>query len=476
MVSARRLILVLAFVAASPAVVHAAPVAIEVYVGDPPSGAAERAAPALDALAQRGYSVGVEGVGAVLEERVSRPARSGGVSVKDMLEKLATGEDQWASTAYQKAATTFSDALAIARKNPGLVVGNDALRERIFQAELLLARSLMRIGSQTRAREVMADLIVSFPDAKITRGDHGKEAAGLYDDVKLALEGGGRTELRIVVDDPDVDLFINERRIASGTITVDKFAGEYRIYTQRGTTPGRLHTVELRPGEPAEVEIEWMFEASLFTSGAGVGLRYKSEEEKAARVAADALKIAGYMDASQVTVFGEGDLEGDAGFIGTTYLAETGAAWRNGGVVLSPEPSADDLRSLAEYVAGQPPAPAVRMLEPIPPQYREKPAGSGSRHGWVKWTTAGTAVALGGLSVFLFSVDGEGTCGATDAGACPQLWNTTAGKWSSAAGAAVLTAATVWLFVDDPWKTSSKVNVGLVKTDAATMVTLGGTF
>jgi len=467
--------LAVAFVAASATTSRAAPVAIEVYVGEPSAGTAERAAPALDELAKRGYSVGVEGVGAVLEAEVSRPGRTEGVSIKDVLAKLAEADDKWVATDYDAAAKMISEVLVLVRRNPALVVGDESLRKRILQAELVLARALMRTGNQTRAREVMADLITSFPDATITRADHGKEAATLYDEVKAKLERAGRTELRIVVDDPDVDVFINEWRIASGTVTVERLMGEYRIYTQRGTTPGRLHTVELRPGQPTEVEIEWMFEAHLFTSGAGVGLRYATEEEKAERVASDAVKIAGYMEASQVTVFGEGEIDAAPAFVGTTYVVKTASALRNGGVALSPEPSADDLRSLAAYLAGDPPAPSVLLLEPIPAEYRRQPEGSGSRHGWVKWTTGGTALALAGLGAWFFAIDGKGTCGLPNV-TCPEYYETTAAGWSAGVGAAALTALTIWLFVDDPWKSSPPVEIGVTSTDSSTMVVLGGRF
>jgi len=450
-------------------------IAIEVYIGDPAAGSARRLAPILNVLAERGLAVGADGVGLLIEDKLSLPGRTGPVDVRQLVKALDEGAELWRKGEFATAAKTLEPPVQTLRANPALIVRNISLRESLFQGLLHWTRSLSRVGNPHRAREVMADLIRRYPDRPITEHDYGPAAEMVYVD---AIEGLGLGRLAIRVDDPEVDIYVDGRLYGTGGSTKSLLAGPHQVYVQKGTRIGRLHDVQVYANEIALLEVDWMLDACLYTSASGgVGLRYASRAERDEWMVKHILRLGELLSAPTVIAFQPGEIGGLPALLGTTYDVVAGKARRNGGVVVATDPAVDDLEGFAAYLVGDAPIPALHLLEPIPPEYRSGSVEqTRSRHAWVKWTTGGAAVALGGASVYLFSIDGKGTCGAAGGGLCRQYHEVTAGKWSTAAGALALAAVTVWLFVDDPWERAPTPEIGVAVIDSTTMVTIGGRF
>lgn len=452
----RLALLTIAMVLALGATARAQPIVIEAHVGEPPAEGARILSVVFEELAHRDYRVGVEGVGAALEAKVSRPASTGYVDAKEILATLSAGIDLWTHSKgaedFQKAADSLEKTLTTLRANQALLASDQSITKQLFAADLALALSKSRLGDQIGARAAMSNLIISHPDTAITRSDHGPDADRLYKHARAAFDSSGPGTLNVTVDDPVVNIYLNEEFVGSGSLTRSVLPGEHRIYVQRGKVPGRLHVVQVAPGVETKLEIDWLLDATLESGAPFVGLRFDSEEQRTEHAARLATKIAGELGAAEVIVLGFGDLDGVQAVIGTLYSVETGTPVRRLGEATVPDPPARRLKAFAAYLGGDPPDPSLTLLVPIPIEYqRMRDESGGSSHGWVKWTTG--AAAVGGIVAGLYLIDlhGKGTCNAVNA-QCQEEWYSAPFGYASLGVSAVLAGVTTYLFVRDPWK------------------------
>jgi len=172
---------------------------------------------------------------------------------------------------------------------------------------------------------------------------------------------------------------------------------------QKGTRIGRLHPVDVKAEDDATtdvditwLDIEWMFDACLYTSSSGgVGFRYASREERDQWMVKHLVRLGELMSAPKVTAFRPGEIDDVPALIGTTYTVETGEPWRNSFVEVTTDPSVEELTDLATYLAGDRPSDELNLLDPIPPEYRKKPP-AGSSGGTIESVSA-TVVSAGAV-------------------------------------------------------------------------------
>ena len=124
-------------------------------------------APVRSVLERRGH-VTNNGVfeassGLPLENRM--PAAS---AIERLQNQVNAGFRHWDDVEFDAVITTFTEALSIAHRFPMTLTRSAALRTQLFRAHVILALAHKRSGDIAASRRVMADVVRSFPDKKIS--------------------------------------------------------------------------------------------------------------------------------------------------------------------------------------------------------------------------------------------------------------------------------------------------------------------
>ncbi len=465
------------------------PVAIESYGGPRPRDADSFMAPVLAELEVRGYAASK--LGARIEDEVSLPGESlAPAAIADAEELISHGYRAFLKGEFETATDELGRALDVLRSRPATIARNQQLRDPTIKAHLGLSLAHLRLGHAEAATQTMAEFVRSFPDREISRASYGPEPAELAKKVRAELTQRGRATLTISVDDPTAVIFINERFLAVGQASAtDLFAGRYRIYVQRGTTPGRVHLVDVVPGSEHKLQVRWQLDAALSTRPF-VGLVFDSEAARAASDAQLASDLGVGLDASQVVVLTIANLDKRRVIMGRVLDPGTGKASRSGALALEPAPPGrDKLVGLARYLAGGKPPKGMERPDdgetdpaggagappaPVPAPAAIDHSGRRPYRLW-KWLALGSGVAAAGAGVALIVLDGRKSCSTTG---CSDEYNTALPGYVSAGVGATLIGVGIVLFVKDTSSggTGERRQVGLAPVDRGLALTYGGNF
>ncbi|MCC6993087.1 MAG: hypothetical protein IT370_00525 [Deltaproteobacteria bacterium] len=466
------------------------PVAIESYGGARPRDAGGFMAPVLAELEARGYASGK--LGARIEDEVSLPGESlAPAAIADAERLIDHGYRAFLKGEFETATDELGRALDVLRSRPATIARNQQLRDPTIKAHLGLSLAHLRLGHAEAATQTMAEFVRSFPDREISRASYGPEPAELAKKVRAELTQRGRATLSISVDDPTAVIFINERFLAVGQASAtDLFAGRYRIYVQRGTTPGRVHLVDVVPGSEHKLAVRWQLDAALSTRPF-VGLVFDSEAARAASDAQLASDLGVGLDASQVVVLTITSIDRRRVIMGRVLDPGTGKASRSGALALEPAPPGrDKLVGLARYLAGGKPPIGVdtdpgetrpdgegdTAEEPVPtPAPAALDRGGRRPYRLWKWLALGGGVAAAGAGVALIVLDGRKSCSTTG---CSDEYDTALPGYVSAGVGAALIGVGIVLFVKDTSSggTGERRQVGLAPVDRGLALTYGGNF
>jgi len=448
------------------------PVVLESYTGERPNDVNRLLSPLLDELATKGFVAGADVVGRRFESRVSRPAFAATALASNFGPQAEKGHKAWIAGQFQEAVKILAPLVDLAHANPGLFAQNQPLREKLLKALIALALSQQRIGDPSATRQTFAEIVRSFPQATITPGSYGPDAANLFAQVKQSITAGGTGKLTIKVTNDGAAVFVNEEFQTVGSTTKDGLVpGEYRVFAQVGKQLSRSQRVVVRANDETTITINTAFDDVVHSSPAWTGLHFTSAADRERYESAFAAVFATGIDASGVVVVGVDNVKGRPALVGTLVNLINGQEIRRASVALDPDPPVDRLRSLARFLAGDDAAPGVDVLPPrattvvssaaaadtgtgVTPEMvdtRAQPSG-GIWGGW-KYLTGGLAV--GGLAVggYLLSIDED----CTDAD-CNFQRETTAPGWATLGAGVALTGVTLYLFLrsdgDEPTRSA----------------------
>ncbi len=289
------LALVLGLMSAAPPLARAEPLVLESYVGERPREAELLLSPLRSALAQHGFVVEPAAIAKVLRGYRTLPSISEtGVTARQLNEAFERAHGDWLDGRIDRAATRLEAAITIAHRAPSLLALEQKTRDLSFTALLSLAQARDRQRQADKSAAAMAELIRSFPEQLITRGEHGPEAYELYRAVRRDLDTQGRGGLIVKVDVPSV-IFLDEvprTQDGSGARIADLVAGEYRVLVQSAQEPTsvRYYKVPVYAHQITRLDVSWELDSVLVT-GDWVGFRFASslgqakEGEVALRVA-----------------------------------------------------------------------------------------------------------------------------------------------------------------------------------------------
>ena len=424
-------------------------IVLEAYTGERPREADALMAPILDELTRRNYASGSRIAMSYTSVR-SRPATTGGVVDPDELRPLVdAGVARWVEGAFPEAIETLERAMDIVRKEPASIARDQVRRRLVEKALIGLSLAYMRRGDAGLAEAYMGDVVRSFSEEP-SRVTHGPEAQRLFRAVRAKLDERGRGRLEIKVSDPAAVVFLNEQYVAVGSISKsDLYPGSYRVYL-RTKAQGRVHTVEVTPGNTTTLEVDLAFDAALVTSE-WTGFRYADEAARR-NEERDAVKFAREIHAREVILIGITSVDNAPVVVGKTVSVATGKPLLTANVSLDPAPSDKRLRALARYLAGESvDDPGIRVLTSANDQAetgkrrkdRSPRTGKGTRL-W-KWLAAGgggAALVTGGVLLWM-----DGGC--IDEPDCTRLRDTKLPGFAAVGAGVVLGVTATWLFLKD---------------------------
>lgn len=186
--------------------------------------------------------------------------------------QLDSGVRAYLRGQFKPAATQLEAGLALARRNPALVVRDATSPRWLTQALVSLALTKQRLRDRAAARAAMAEQVRSFPELPVTLADYGSRGEALYLEVRGELEAGPRGSLLIDVSDPDARIYVNERgRGRGGAYAADVLPGAYRVLVVVGAE-SRLYRLAVHANEQTRLQIDWSEDARYRVSPRWAGL------------------------------------------------------------------------------------------------------------------------------------------------------------------------------------------------------------
>jgi hypothetical protein len=268
---------------------------LESYAGERPKEADRVLAPLRRALEKQGFIAAPAEVTKVLRSYRTLPAvTEPNVTTRELTEAFERAHGDWLDGRLDRAATRLEAAVAVAHRVPNLLAAEQKTRDLLFSALLSLSQARNRQRQQAKSEAAMAELIRSFPDQLITRGEHGPEAYELYRAARRGLDAEGRGALIVKVNVPSV-VFLDEvprSQDVNGAQIADLVSGEYRLLIQSANEPTsfRYYKIPIYAHQISRLEIHWELDSVLVT-GDWVGFRFDTSLRQAKEVDA-ALRVA----------------------------------------------------------------------------------------------------------------------------------------------------------------------------------------
>jgi hypothetical protein len=395
----RAAVLVAAVLGGIAAPARAETVVVESYAGRRPQDAGETLAPLFDELRSLGYVTPSAELAHRVDEKVSRPAGPmPAADLADTTRLVDGGWRAWLDGDLEPAVEQLAQGLARLQASPATVAQSPELRDSIHRALVGLALARKRQGRADDAAAHMAELVRSFPDRDFDRTRYGPEAHDLYRKVKGELEQQPRGRVRVVVDDESVVVFLNERYDSVGGGEKELVPGRYRVYVQKGSTPGRLRVVDVAPGGKTEVRIGWRLDAALHSGDGFVGFVFGGPRERDEHEATAASTLGRTLGATAVVVVSIDTYEGRRAILGRVLSVDSARPSRVAVVALEPaRPGEASIRGLGRFLADGTPGPGII----VPNEELPEPGADPPRWytDWLGWSLTAGGLALAGAGV-----------------------------------------------------------------------------
>lgn len=378
-------------------------------------------------LTKFGYVATPSDVMADLGSQLAWPAMTSKLTPKQLQMELEHAHAQWVNaTDFGKAALMLSNAVTKALDNPALVVVDQTIRNNLQNALLDLAlvsgkraRDAKHVADvkklQASSEDSMAEWIRTFSGAEITQKLQGPEAEKLYTRVRNERDKFGRGALAVTVDDPDVQLYVNEEFQPSQHPITDLVPGRYRVLLMGpNSEDARLFKVEVVPNQTTHLDVQWALSSNLAVSTSSVGFVFTSAtHHEASALACKLAHTTGHRDDGVVLVSME--LEGKQWKVTASLYEEATCQLLRYGYVVLGNPATKDTGALARFITRGERAPDVVVTEEAPPSVFQKIASDRLTRTAVLVKPApppepghGLAWALAGGSAAMFAVGGYG--------------------------------------------------------------------
>jgi len=349
-----------------------------------------------------------------------------------LLKELTDVHQRWlaAKEAFDVLEAALAKAVDDALGSPALVVTDQAIRGKLQEVllDLILvkdklvreltrerghdqdhtgdARNLQRAQELQKARDDwMAEWIRTFGD-EITQNNYGPDAERIYTRVRSERDKLGRGILAITIDNPDVQLYVNETIRSPNRSIPDSPPGRYRVLLMAPNDDARMVLVDVIPNQTTRLAIEWDVTSNLFVSESSIGFVITSATHPEPAVLARKLAIVSG-EGDGVVLIGMGAAGQRVTSTASLYSVRSGQLVR-GGYIVSDGPQDDTsrrLRALAQFIARGTRDPDVVVTADLMPIIAERhadpvitvpqvPPQAVPGLAFVKWWSASQRVSL----------------------------------------------------------------------------------
>jgi PEGA domain len=456
-----RYVVVILLVLSSVARADDGGIALEVYTGERSADASRLVGPILDELTRQKISTG-DTVGRMVENTVSKPARTVKGLPQDFGTQADTGFNLWVSGKFDDAVKLLGPLVDIAHQNSGAFAKDTTLREHLRKALIGLALAQMRRGDPSGMHTTFEEYVRSFTDASVPKAVYGPDAASAFDGVKKDVLSLGLGKLTVRTVQTGSTVFVDETYRGSGTTTVEVPAGEYRVVVMANDQPSRTHFATVHGGGESTVVVDAAFDQAVHTTG-WTGFQFATAAAREAHEAAYAAQLARDVGARSVALVGIDTVKSHSSIVGSLVSLESGLEIRRAGVALDPDPSTENLKALARFLNGEAAAPGLQVIAtsktavamqvtPHEEPHEEVHATGGTvavDRYWTgfKWISAAITVGLAGTSGTLFYLNGHCNGEAPLGHVCNNVYNNRPYDHDFAYAAVPFAIATVVLFV-----------------------------
>lgn len=442
---------------AAPSHVIADAVAIEVMVRDVQTEGSSLLAPFFDELASRGVSRWDGELLRRFEERSSLPVRTNAGLRTNFVEAVDSAYKLWLSGEFRECTAALQVLLDEAHSNPFDASADPRVGPAVFKLLVGLSLCHHRLGDEAASRKAMTELLRSF-DGEVSKGQFGVEAFELFVRVRSDQKALTSGSLTVRSFDEVAAIFINERFVKVGQASRAGLApGRYRVFAQVGQRPGRLHLIEVKPGEVSTVDLDPAFEQAVVTASGRGSLVFADLEDRARSESSYATRVGTTVSASMVLVVGVNEKAGKPVVYGAAIDVAKGAELRRASILLGDaagRPLA--MRSLARFLMGDPREAGVEIEGPNPrtallPSLRGASLRDHetARWGGWKWLFTGTAIAGAGAGATLLLLDGECTATPPSNMRCPNLHDYRLGGLVLSGAGVTLGGIATWLWLSE---------------------------
>lgn len=338
-------------------------IVLESYVGQRPANANAIMAPLLDELEQRGFAAHPASVLARVGGGAPRPGvLDAGTTAAEITQPAESGYEAYTRGRFAVAEAALKLAIARIHRNPALLVLDTNNLEATFKILVALALSQARRGDAAGSLATMTELIRTFRDRPIARGDYGPDAEQFYRAVARQVQALGRGQLSITVASDQAVIFVDGqiRGLARAALT-DLIPGTYRVFVQVPATAGRQYEVEVTAGQATALRVDWDLDSALWLTDTWVGFVFATEADRVRQAGFAAALARRWDDGGALAVVGMVQLQDRPAIVGRLYDA-AGRVVRGAAVALD---GADEprLRGLARYLADGVAVDGVRVVQ-----------------------------------------------------------------------------------------------------------------
>lgn len=423
---------------------------LESHVGARPRDADYLLAPLLDQLKSSGIQ-GSSVAGTRIHSQHSISSKElTSKQISEARQLTLDASNAFVESRYEGAINAANRATALLLSRPATMARQQDLRDYLYDALIIASMAHARLDNATELEATMTEYIRSFPKREVSTNKYGPEGRELYRKINKRLQTLEKGELQIAAA-PGSTVYVNEAHQGIGSQKVQLYPGRYRIYTQNGAQAGRVHIAEVQAGRTHTLVVDPVIDAALRTTGKMVGFVFEDEDTRARHEKRVALELGRALGADKIVLVGFHKFKGKDSIVASSIIVEDGEVGVSARVPLPANgaPTASQLRSLGEFVAGEKGASAdIQVLSedgptaidsgsPAPTMSIKSDSSGSSSKGlspvW-RWSAWGLGAAGVGVGAYLLAIHDTGTCGAD---VCAENYNTlTPGIGLVAGGAA----------------------------------------
>ncbi len=449
---------------------------LESHVGARPRDADYLLAPLLDELKKSGFQ-GSSVTGTRIHSQHS--ISSDELSSKQIAEARQLSLDAYnafVDLRFEGALNAANRAIALLLSRPATMARQQELREYFYDSLILASMAHARLGNATELEATMTEFIRSFPKREVSNKKYGPEGEKLFRRINKHLQTLKKGELQIAAA-PGATVYINEEHQGIGSQKVKLYPGRYRVFTQIGAQAGRVHIVDITAGRAHTLVVDPVIDSALRTSGKMVGFVFEDEATRAKHEKRVALELGRALGADEIVLVGFHKFKGKDSIVASTIKIEQRETGVSARVPLPSNgaPSASQLRSLAQFVAGSKPANAdIQVLNGETPIIKSDSKPSDDTGGispvwrWSSWALGATGVGFG---AYLIAIHDTGTC---DDVVCPENYDTIAPGIGLVAGGAAVGLLGFYLWTKEADDKGAALSV--LPTQGGFHAALSGTF